>query len=51
MELLVGMMTRHEHLLAREKEFNKEIERIDGDIDEIVDGLITDDQAKKMQAF
>ena len=24
---------------------------LDGDIDEIVDGLITDDQAKKMQAF
>ena len=28
MELLVGMMTRHEHLLAREKELNKEIEHL-----------------------
>lgn len=28
MELLVGMMTRHEQLLAREKEFNKEIEHL-----------------------
>ena len=28
MELLVGMMTRHEQLLAREKELNKEIEHL-----------------------
>ena len=28
MELLVGMMTRHENLLAREKELNKEIEHL-----------------------
>lgn len=28
MELLVGMMTRHEHLLTREKELNKEIEHL-----------------------
>ena len=28
MELLVGMMTRHEHLLASEKELNKEIEHL-----------------------
>lgn len=28
MELLIGMMTRHENLLAREKELNKEIEHL-----------------------
>ena len=28
MELLVGIMTRHEYLLAREKELNKEIEHL-----------------------
>ena len=28
MELLIGMMTRHEQLLAREKELNKEIEHL-----------------------
>ena len=28
MELLVGMMTRHENLIAREKELNKEIEHL-----------------------
>lgn len=28
MELLVGMMTRHEQLLTREKELNKEIEHL-----------------------
>ena len=28
MELLVGMMTRHENLLAREKDLNKEIEHL-----------------------
>ena len=28
MELLVGMMTRHEQLLAREKDLNKEIEHL-----------------------
>ena len=28
MELLVGMMTRHEQLLAREKELNTEIEHL-----------------------
>ena len=28
MELLVGMMTRHEQLLARERELNKEIEHL-----------------------
>ena len=28
MELLIGMMTRHEQLLTREKELNKEIEHL-----------------------
>ena len=28
MELLIGMITRHEHLSAREKELNKEIEHL-----------------------
>ena len=28
MELLIGMMTRHEQLLAKEKELNKEIEHL-----------------------
>ena len=28
MELLIGMMTRHEQLLSREKELNKEIEHL-----------------------
>ena len=28
MELLVGMMTRHEQLLSKEKELNKEIEHL-----------------------
>ena len=28
MELLVGMMTRHEQLLAKEKDLNKEIEHL-----------------------
>lgn len=28
MELLIGMMTRHENLLAREKDLNKEIEHL-----------------------
>ena len=28
MELLIGMMTRHEQLLAREKDLNKEIEHL-----------------------
>ena len=28
MELLIGMMTRHEQLLSKEKEFNKEIEHL-----------------------
>ena len=28
MEVLIGMMTRHEQLLAREKELNKEIEHL-----------------------
>ena len=28
MELLIGMMARHEHLLAREKDLNKEIEHL-----------------------
>ena len=37
MELLVGMMTRHEHLLAREKEFNKEIEHLTFKLLEAID--------------
>ena len=28
MELLIGMMTRHEQLLSKEKELNKEIEHL-----------------------
>ena len=28
MELLIGMMTRHEQLLSREKDLNKEIENL-----------------------
>ena len=37
MELLVGMMTRQEQLLAREKELNKEIEHLTLTLLEVID--------------
>lgn len=37
MELLIGMMTRQEQLLAREKEFNKEIENLTFKLLEAID--------------
>ena len=37
MELLIGMMTRHEQLLAREKDLNKEIENLTFKLLEAID--------------
>ena len=37
MELLVGMMTRHENLLSREKDLNKEIENLTFKLLEAID--------------
>ena len=37
MELLVGMMTRHENLLSKEKDLNKEIENLTFKLLEAID--------------